>query len=280
VRVKTDGHHRQCLDPEETSSLSSPGCPPRSLRGGRFSRAALYRNSRWLHVGDRWLYLGFYAGPIALGPSGPPLIVLYTLVPWAGVMASGYAFGAIARRDHSRHQLRLAIGLAAVALFLILRGFNLYGDPRPWSVTVRPEGATPMPALLAFLNTTKYPASLSFLLMTLGPAIALMPALDKASGPVVRWLTVFGRVPFFFYLLHIPLIHALALVVSKMRLGTVSPWLFANHPMGNPPPPAGYTWPLTLLYIVWAAAIVMLYSACRWFADLKGRRTDWWLRYL
>ena len=97
---------------------------------------------------------------------------------------------------------------------------------------------------------------------------------------IARQLTVFGRVPLFFYLLHIPLIHALAVVVSKVRLGEVSPWLFANHPMGNPPAPDGYTWSLGLLYAVWAVAIVLLYFACRWFADLKARRKDWWLSYL
>jgi len=137
-----------------------------------------------------------------------------------------------------------------------------------------------MPALLAFLNTTKYPASLDFLLMTLGPIIALIPILETARGPLTRYLTVFGRVPFFFYLLHIPLIHALALVVSKIRLGDVNPWLFTNHPMGNPPAPDGYTWSLPLLYLVWVVSLVLLYLACRWYAALKARRTDWWLRYL
>ena len=136
------------------------------------------------------------------------------------------------------------------------------------------------PAYLSFLNTAKYPASLSFLLMTLGPTIALVPLLERARGSMARWLTVFGQVPFFFYLLHIPLIHALALVVSLIRGGSVSPWLFENHPMGNPGPPGGYTWNLGLLYLVWAVATVLLYFACRWFADVKQRRRDWWLRYL
>ncbi len=81
-------------------------------------------------------------------------------------------------------------------------------------------------------------------------------------------------------MLHIPLIHALALIVSMIRLGEASPWLFTNHPMGNPPPPDGYTWSLGLLYIVWAVAIVLLYFPCRWYADLKARRRDWWLKYL
>jgi hypothetical protein len=91
---------------------------------------------------------------------------------------------------------------------------------------------------------------------------------------------MFGRVPFFFYVLHIPLIHALAIVVSKIRLGSVDPWLFTNHPMGNPPPPAGYVWSLSLLYLVWAITIVFLYFVCRWFAEVKSRRTDWWLKYV
>jgi hypothetical protein len=116
--------------------------------------------------------------------------------------------------------------------------------------------------------------------MTLGPTIALIPLLERARGALARWITVFGRVPFFFYLLHIPLIHALALVVSKIRLGEVSPWLFANHPMDIPPPPDGYTWGLGLLYAVWAVATVLLYPACRWFAELKVRRKDWWLSYV
>jgi len=224
------------------------------------------------------LYFGFYAGPLQFGPEGPNLIVLYSLIPWIGVMAVGYAFGKILTFEPTqRNRICTLLGLGAIALFLVLRGFNLYGDPRPWT---HPTPQHPMPGLLSFLNCNKYPASLNFLLMTLGPTIALVPLLERASGPVARTLTTFGRVPFFFYVLHIPLIHALALIVSKLRLGYVSPWLFANHPMGNPEPPDGYTWSLPLLYLVWAIAIVLLYFACRWFANLKSRRSDWWLKYL
>jgi uncharacterized membrane protein len=228
------------------------------------------------------LYVGFFAGPIALGADGPRLIVLYSIVPWIGVMAAGYAFGSILTLEPDRRRrLCLAIGLSATALFLVLRGFNVYGDPVPWTALTHPTGERPpMPALLAFLNTNKYPASLDFLLMTLGPTIALIPLLEGARGALARGLTVFGRVPFFFYVLHIPLIHALALVVSALRQGTVDPWLFTNHPMGNPPPPEGYPWSLPLLYGVWAVAIAVLYVTCRWFADLKARRQEWWLRYL
>lgn len=227
-------------------------------------------------------YVGFFAGPIQFGPNGPNLIVLYSIIPWIGVMAAGYAFGRILTMDPARrNRLCLTIGLSAIGLFLVLRGFNLYGDPRPWHAgALGRNGAPPMPALLAFLNTSKYPASLCFLLMTLGPILALIPLLDGFGGAVAHRITVFGRVPFFFYMLHIPLIHALALVVSEIRLGGVSPWLFANHPMGNPEPPEGYVWSLPLLYLIWAIAILLLYPACRWFAALKARKSDWWLQYL
>ena len=218
------------------------------------------------------LYVGFYAGPVQLGSLH--LFVLYSIIPWIGVMAAGYAFGKILTFEPARRRkLCLLIGFSAIGLFVLLRGFNLYGDPFPWQ-----HGR--MPAPLAFLNTTKYPASLCFLLMTLGPAIASIPLLESASGAASRFVNVFGRVPFFYYVLHIPLIHALALLVSKLRFGYVNPWLFTNHPMGNPRPPAGYTWDLWLLYLVWAIALALLYLPCRRFAELKARRTEWWLRYL
>lgn len=226
----------------------------------------------WLvqHVplGKLWNIL-YGIGPV----EGTPLLVLYSIMPWIGVMAAGYWFGTVLTLEPARrNRICLRLGLGATALFLVLRGFNLYGDPQPWS-------AGPRPALLSFLNTSKYPASLDFLLMTLGPTIALIPLLDRGRGRVAQWLTVFGRVPFFYYVLHIPLIHALALVVSKIRTGSVDPWLFSNHPMNPGPVPAGYTWSLGLLYLVWAIAVVMLYFPCRWYADLKARRRDWWLKY-
>jgi uncharacterized membrane protein len=215
------------------------------------------------------LYTAFLDPPIG------PLMVLYSIIPWIGVMAAGYAFGRILTLEpERRRRICYALGLGATALFLVLRGTNIYGDPVPWTANIE------MPVLLSFLNTTKYPASFSFLLMTLGPTIALIPLLDRARGTVARWVTVFGRVPFFYYVLHIPLIHATALVVSWIREGAVNPWLFANHPMGNPPPPEDYTWSLGLLYLVWAITIVLLYFPCRWFAGLKARRKDPWLSYL
>jgi uncharacterized membrane protein len=220
------------------------------------------------------LYLG---GPIALGgEDGTRLAVLYSIVPWIGVMAAGYAFGTVMRMDAARRdRLCVAIGGGAVVAFLVLRGFNLYGDPRPWG-----DGAGRMPAALQFLATNKYPASLLFLLMTLGPTILLVPVLARARGPVARVLTVFGRVPFFYYVLHIPLIHLIFVGLSLVRYGTVLPWLTANHPMFVPPPPDGYTYSLAALYAITVLVVAILYFPCRWFAAVKARRTEGWLSYL
>lgn len=216
------------------------------------------------------LYLGFWAGPITVG-SHLNLWVLYSIIPWIGVMAAGYGFGPVMAMEPARRRtLCLRLGGGAILVFLVLRGLNLYGDPVPWSA---PAAGNPgaMPSLLSFLNTAKYPASLSFLLMTLGPAIALLPLAERhQDARVARWLETFGRVPFFYYLLHIPLIHLLAIGVSQLRLGHVSPWLFANHPIDVPTAPEGYRWGLGLLYLVWAASVVLLYWPCRWFARQKS----------
>jgi uncharacterized membrane protein len=216
-------------------------------------------------VGNRetgWLgQVLYFGGPIGDWEHGPLLFVLYSLIPWVGVMTAGYAFGAVV---HNRRAV-LAIGAVAILLFIALRYVNAYGDPRPW----QPDNP------LTFLNTTKYPASLDFLLMTLGPTIAVLPF---ATRP--RWLEIFGRVPLFFYLLHIPLIHLAAIVVSLIREGRANAWLFENHPAMVGPAPEGYRWSLGLLYLVWAIVTVLLYVACRWYAEVKGRRRESLLRYL
>jgi uncharacterized membrane protein len=227
------------------------------------------------------LYIGPIGSPVQVTPNGPNLVVLYSLIPWIGVMAAGYAFGAVVTQPPAkRDRMCLAIGLGAIALFLLLRGLNLYGDPNHWSAPSPDADQPQLPAVLSFLNTSKYPASLLFLLMTLGPTIALIPMIENARGPVARWMTVFGKVPFFFYVLHIPFIHVAALVVSQLRMGTIVPWLFANHPMGSGRPPVGYRWSLGLLYLVWLIVVVLLYFACRWYAGLKEREKAPWMAYL
>ncbi|MFL5578848.1 MAG: DUF1624 domain-containing protein [Gemmatimonadaceae bacterium] len=221
-----------------------------------------------------FLYLG---GAVRLGgDGGPPLLILYVLVPWIGVMMAGYAFGRVGELDPERRRaLCVRLGLALVAAFVVLRAIDLYGDPRPWS-----GAAARGPAVFRFLNATKYPASLSFLLMTLGPAILLVGLAERWRGRVARTLETFGRVPMFYYLLHIPVIHAAACLVSLAREGRVNPWLFGNHPLDPPPVPDGYRWSLPLLYLVFALCVLALYPACRWYARLRAERRSAWMSYL
>jgi uncharacterized membrane protein len=219
--------------------------------------------------------IGYFAFEIG---DTDPLVVLYSVVPWIGVMTAGYAFGAVLSLEpERRRRVCLRIGAAAIALFVLLRALNVYGDPRPWDSNSA-EGWWPLAR--SFLNTTKYPASLIFLLMTLGPAIALLPLLERPTNGVSRALQTFGRVPMFYYLLHIPLIHLLAIGVSIVRTGSVEPWLFENHPMRVGPAPEGYQWSLWLLYLVTVIAVAILYVACRWYARVKRESRHPFLRYI
>ena len=225
-----------------------------------------------------WLWqILYYGGPIQLGAHGPTLAVLYSIVPWIGVMAAGYAFGAIMTMEPSRRdRLCVMIGLAALALFFVLRGLDVYGDPRHWHVT----SPTPIPTFFRFIGTSKYPASLQFLLMTLGPMFLLLPLFERARGKVGEIVATYGRVPMFYYLLHIPTIHLAAVIVSLIREGRVDSWLFENHPMMSPPPPPGYTWSLGLLYLVFVVVIVVLYFPSRWYWQRKSTAPAGWMRFI
>jgi uncharacterized membrane protein len=223
-----------------------------------------------------FLQLLYFGGEFRWFGNGPMIVVLYTIIPWVGVMAAGYAFGPVMQLDATRRwRVTFAIGIGATLAFLLLRAFNIYGNPWPWSA----EG-NGVNTALSFLQTAKYPASLQFLLMTLGPTIALLPLLEKSAGRVLRWLVTFGRVPLFYYLLHIPLIHATALLISVVRTPDVTWWLFENHPLRIPPVPPGYRYSLTMLYVVTALCVWMLYFPCRWYRDLKARHRGTWLDYI
>jgi hypothetical protein len=192
-------------------------------------------------------------------------------VPWIGVMMAGYAWGPVMQMTPERRRaICLKLGIALTALFILLRAIGVYGDPRPWDAH----------GFLAFLRTTKYPASLSFLLMTLGPMFILLACAERWHGKLVDAITIFGRVPLFYYLLHIPVIHLAACIVSLIREGHVDAWLFGNHPMAPPPVPPGYTWSLGLLYLVFAVCVIALYFPCRWFERLRAKRRSPWLSYL
>ncbi len=211
-------------------------------------------------------------GPIVYA-RGDALFIAYPLVPWIGVMAAGFGFGEVFTLDRTRRRNVLyAIGGGLIALFAFLRGLNLYGDPTPWSVQAR-EGMT----LISFLNCLKYPPSLLYLLMTLGPAILLLPLLEKWKGKIADFFLVFGRVPMFYYVLHLYLIHVLALSTAAL-MGFNIGFLFSAPFLA--PYPAAWGFGLPGVYAFWALTVVALYPLCRWFAGLKSRRKDPWLSYL
>ncbi len=200
------------------------------------------------------------------------LVVVYPLVPWLGVMALGYALGPVFQLEAgARRRALVRIGLGATAAFLALRWLNLYGDPNPWEANARGAVHT----VLSFLNTTKYPASLLFLLMTLGPAIWALPRLESLRDPLSRALVTFGRVPLFFYLVHVPVIHVVAAIYWWARFGTVGNWA-----QGARSWPEGYVPDIRLAWVVWVLVTVALYPACRWFAGVKRRRRSAFLSYL
>ena len=211
----------------------------------------------------QFVYTG---GEVTLG--GITVTVLYSIVPWIGVMAAGYAFGEILLRDpEARRRACLRIGLTATAAFLVIAG-----------ALVAFGGNTETPPLFQVLNQRKYPASQLYLLMTLGPPIALLPFAEKARGWLARVLEDFGRVPMFYYLLHIPLIHVLALIAWTARDGQAHSEWFISAPYVSVEPAA--RWGLPLLYLVFVIAVAMLYFPCRWFARVKSQGRQGWLRYI
>ncbi len=207
--------------------------------------------------------------------AGFTIFIAYPLIPWLGVVAAGFAFGAIMKMERAERRPRLfLLGLGLSAAFVILRATNLYGDPSTWA----PQQST-LFSVLSFINCTKYPPSLLYLLMTLGPAIVVLAIFDRDLGAWSKPVIVFGRVPLFYYLLHLPLIHALAIGLAYYRHGEASGiW---NGPIFGPATnfPENYGYGLGGVYALWLLVIVLLYPLCRWFADLKQRRREAWLSY-
>ena len=221
-----------------------------------------------------WLWRMLHVrGPIEFAP-GYSLRISYPLVPWIGVMAAGYGFGRILLRPRAeRRSVVLWLGIASTLTFVVLRYANVYGDARPWSVQ-NSAGFT----ILSFLNCGKYPPSLCYLLMTLGPALIALALLDRETPASLKPVLVFGRVPMFYYLIHLPLIHGLAVLVESVRFGS-APWLFGNMFGERPKPVAEAGFNLLGVYLAWFVVILLLYPVCRWFDDLKRRRRHAWLSY-
>jgi uncharacterized membrane protein len=222
-----------------------------------------------LHQGNEFFPLFTWPGPV--------VFLIYPLIPWVGVMAAGYAFGRVYDLDaERRRRVLVGTGWALVLAFIGLRTLDIYGDPAPWQLQ-----PTAVFTLLSFLNTTKYPPSLLFLLMTLGPMLLALAWLEprRMSGRGARALITFGRVPLFFYLLQWPLAHGLAIAVSLFAGKDVG-YYFLSPPafFTEVPPDAGFE--LGVVYLCWAVVVLVLYVLCRWYAEVKRRHPRSLLRYL
>lgn len=234
-----------------------------------------------------WFILHQQGGfPIASFFPSPILFVVYPLIPWLGVMAAGYAFGVLYQRDaRLRRRALLAIGGGATLLFVLIRFINLYGDSAPWSTQ-----KSAVFTALSFLNTSKYPPSLLYLLMTLGPAIMALSLFESGQATTVpspsrgslslrlrQVMVTFGRVPLFFYLLQWYTAHLIAALLHA-AFGKSVKWLFQVPFDWAPEPGIGFN--LAVVYVSWLAGVILLYPLCKWFAGVKQRRHDWWLSYL
>jgi uncharacterized membrane protein len=222
-----------------------------------------------------WLWRVLHEGGLVLPSKYLGFYFAYPLIPWIGVMAAGYGFGKLLLLERRERRRRLLfLGLSLTLLFVVLRAVNVYGDPTPWS-----DQRSRLFTFFSFINTFKYPPSLQYLLMTLGPSIAALALFDRHLGRLARSVVVFGRVPLFFYVLHIYVIHALAVAFAYVRYGQAT-WLFQLPDLPPPPVPKDYGYSLPAVYLIWIAVVAGLYPVCRWYAGVKKSRRYPWLSYL
>jgi uncharacterized membrane protein len=225
-----------------------------------------------------WLWAILHSGdPIDVLP-GVIFRPVYPLLPWIGVMAAGYFCAPwMAPNYPKRRRVLASIGAALILAFVVVRGLNVYGDPDPWSVQ-----KDTLYTAFSFFNCTKYPPSLAFLLMTLGPTFLLLAALDRRGGPALKPLVTLGRVPLFFYVVHLSVIHGLAGVFCLLQHGEAR-GLFISPPWSPGCAayyPEGYGYHLPTVYALWILVLVLLWPACEWYARLKRQRHGWFLSYL
>ena len=224
-----------------------------------------------------WIIL-HQPGIVPIFDGASRIFFAYPLIPWIGVMMAGYAAGSVFRKDRpTRQMLLFAVGAAAIVLFAALRATNLYGDPQPWSE--QPAGA--VFTFLSFLNTAKYPPSLLFLLMTLGPSLLVLAAADGLEGRSAwqRVVITFGRVPLFFYVLQWAWAHLAGLTLNAMAGVDVSYLFKGILEMGaSAPPDHGFS--IWTVYACWLVGLAVIYPFCVWWDGLKRRRAHWTLSYL
>jgi uncharacterized membrane protein len=226
-----------------------------------------------------WLWQTLHVGFTLIQPmKSHTFIVIYPLIPWIGVMSAGYCFGRVMDLDAAHRQRMLwRLGVGLIAAFVALRLINVYGDPSPW--TSQPRAVM---TFLSFLAASKYPPSLLYLLMTLGPALIVLALMERMPVGDRNPLLVFGKVPLFYYIIHWYLLHCVAIGLAWSRYGRIG-FLFGLPPSMLPWSvgyPADYGYPLWVVYVVWAAAVTALYPLCAWFAGVKARNRSAWLSYL
>ncbi len=224
-----------------------------------------------------WLWSILHAPGMIISTPRFSVFEAYPLIPWIGVTAAGYGLGQIFNWDAQRRRAFLMrLGLGLTSAFVVLRAVNVYGDPNRWSAQ-----RSAVVTVLSFLNTTKYPPSLLFLLMTLGPAMLLLRAVDGRTPRALEPAITIGKVPMFYYILHITVAHLLAVLICYTQYGAVH-WMFESPQLSQYPitPPPGWGFGLPGVYLTWAAVVLILYPACVWYSRLKQRRSDWWLSYI
>jgi uncharacterized membrane protein len=196
----------------------------------------------------------------------------YPLLPWIGVMFLGFgSAGLFELPEKLRNQRLVRIGIALIAAFILIRTVNVYGDPQPWNS----EADSTAASIMSFLGTTKYPPSLLYVLMTLGPAAIACAYVDRLYAPLRNVLMTLGRAPLAFYLPHLYLIHTAALLLGVAQGFSAEQFLTHYRYF-----PRGFGVGLLGVYLIWIAVVVILYPLCRWVAGVKARRKDWWLSYV
>lgn len=202
----------------------------------------------------------------------------YPIMPWLGVIVLGYCFGSWYKKGFDvqlRKKYLLYAGVGAIALFFIVRGINVYGDLSPWAVQ-----DTTTKTVMSFFKVSKYPPSLSFLLITLGPAFLFLLGMENVKNRFTNFLLVFGRVPFFYYIIHIFVIHTGAIIGLLITGGEWRNMIITND-VFQQGKLAGYGYSLWVVYLVWIGIVLFLYPICKWYMNYKANNKDkWWLSYL
>jgi uncharacterized membrane protein len=216
------------------------------------------------------LWLGIHR-QIMWIPAGIQVDVYYPVLSWSGLMACGYGLAAIYDwKPGRRQQFLFGLGGGLLVLFILLRWLNLYGDPHSWQA-----GASFKHSIISFMNLEKYPPSLLFIAVTLGLTLPLLSLVERCRSPLHDAIVTIGRVPLFYYVVHLYIVHLLAMVGGVIQGFPASAWL-----VDIVEKPEGYGFGLPVIYMVWVSLVLALYPACRWFAGMKAKRSDWWLSYL